>query len=409
MAAKAAAAADKPPPVDSILLRHLRDSYYLAITVFVYLYAFPLHQAHLGQPSVVDIVGSCEGAKCGWFFGTYFQAGERGVLLDGQWRWMALTVLRNLALCEVIYGGYHRILYEGPGKIGVEKSGAKYNPVWPGAAILAHEKLNNRLGWVQMAVWEIMFVHCWATGRLAYVGSFWGTDAAELQKLGTTQTAVILHSILSVAIIPYWRDWQFYFIHRIMHPLNAKTLLFLPDVGKLLYKHVHSLHHRSYNPGPWSGLAMHPFEHLMYFACVAPQMFLTLHPLHFLFSILHAAIAPLPGHDGLDSLPAEMQTGALAGGGGYAHFLHHAHFDLNYGTVKVPFDLLFGSKVNTWPDDQSGRWKGTAMPLFQIAVPLLLLAGLLVGLGGGHVEVALQPELVHKFFAAAANGTAQEL
>jgi hypothetical protein len=30
------------------------------------------------------------------------------------------------------------------------------------------------------------------------------------------------------------------------------------DLGRLLYRHVHSLHHRSYNTGPWSGIAMHP-------------------------------------------------------------------------------------------------------------------------------------------------------
>ena len=34
-----------------------------------------------------------------------------------------------------------------------------------------------------------------------------------------------------------------------------------------IYKHVHSLHHRSYNPGPWSGLSMHPVEHLFYYGC----------------------------------------------------------------------------------------------------------------------------------------------
>jgi hypothetical protein len=33
------------------------------------------------------------------------------------------------------------------------------------------------------------------------------------------------------------------------------------DPGRLLYKYVHSLHHKSYNPGPWSGLAMHPVGH----------------------------------------------------------------------------------------------------------------------------------------------------
>ncbi len=32
-------------------------------------------------------------------------------------------------------------------------------------------------------------------------------------------------------------------------------------------RHFHSLHHKSYNPGPWSGLSMHPVEHLLYYTC----------------------------------------------------------------------------------------------------------------------------------------------
>jgi hypothetical protein len=38
-----------------------------------------------------------------------------------------------------------------------------------------------------------------------------------------------------------------------------------------IYKYVHSLHHKSYNPGPWSGLSMHPIE------CVHPSDCTALH------------------------------------------------------------------------------------------------------------------------------------
>eukprot|EP00729_Bicosta_minor_P023580 gene23580-18820_t len=43
--------------------------------------------------------------------------------------------------------------------------------------------------------------------------------------------------------------------------------LAVPDVGQFLYNNVHSLHHKSYITGPWSGLAMHPVEHLFYYSC----------------------------------------------------------------------------------------------------------------------------------------------
>ena len=52
-----------------------------------------------------------------------------------------------------------------------------------------------------------------------------------------------------------YRDAHFYCIHRMMHPWRTTRF---PDVGKFLYKHVHSLHHKSYNPSAWSGISMHP-------------------------------------------------------------------------------------------------------------------------------------------------------
>ena len=35
-----------------------------------------------------------------------------------------------------------------------------------------------------------------------------------------------------------------------------------------LYKHVHALHHRNINVGPWSGLSMHPVEHIIYLGTI---------------------------------------------------------------------------------------------------------------------------------------------
>ena len=56
------------------------------------------------------------------------------------------------------------------------------------------------------------------------------------------------HPVWFIAImllIPLWREVHFYWVHRLIHT-------------PFLYKTVHSLHHRNTNPGPWSGLSMHP-------------------------------------------------------------------------------------------------------------------------------------------------------
>lgn len=39
------------------------------------------------------------------------------------------------------------------------------------------------------------------------------------------------------------------------------------------------------------------------------------------------------GHDGHDS----------PGGGSYMHYLHHKHFEVNYGSEYFPFDYIFGT------------------------------------------------------------------
>ena len=84
---------EPPQPKDSILLRHKRDSYYLALTAFVCVYLFPLSEA---------IAAFDAGPTSG--------AAEYGVRHG---KWIATIVLRNLALCTIIYGGYHSIMYEG--------------------------------------------------------------------------------------------------------------------------------------------------------------------------------------------------------------------------------------------------------------------------------------------------------
>ena len=105
-----------------------------------------------------------------------------------------------------------------------------------------------------------------------------------------------------------------------MHPWwDRKLGLMDGDVGAWLYRHAHSLHHKSYNPGPWSGLSMHPIEHFFYYSCAwLPPLLVAVHPLHFLYAKYHADISPIGGHDGYGEPSAN----------GAHHWLHHAKFGL---------------------------------------------------------------------------------
>ena len=108
-------------------------------------------------------------------------------------------------------------------------------------------------------------------------------------------------------LTPLWISFHFYWIHRFLH-------------WPPLYKRAHGLHHRNTNIGPWSGLSMHPIEHILFFSSVLIHWILSAHPIHILFHIRNAL--------------------AL---GNFHHQMHHRYFECNYGNLEVPWDKIFGS------------------------------------------------------------------
>jgi len=114
---------------------------------------------------------------------------------------------------------------------------------------------------------ECFLLHRWANGTIEGVYfNFW-------EK--TTYSLLILLST------SYWRIVHFHIIHRLMHKWNnsGKSWKYFPDIGAFLYKHIHSLHHKSYNPTALSGLSMHPVEITLYFTAALLPLFFDHHPL----------------------------------------------------------------------------------------------------------------------------------
>ena len=70
-------------------------------------------------------------------------------------------------------------------------------------------------------------------------------------------------------------------------------------MGKFLYRQVHALHHKSYNPTAFSGTNMHPVEATGYYtACFIPALWGNCHPVFALTAIIDCAIGAWLGHDG---------------------------------------------------------------------------------------------------------------
>lgn len=229
---------------------------------------------------------------------------------------VALVGARNLGIVVVWYGTWHYVLYRR------RRQGTrwKFNARWPGTSsrFTWGSQLRDNVFWSLvsgipiMTAYEVVSMWLLANGHVPWLT--WATNPVWF--------------VVWMLLIPLWRELHFYWIHRAIH-------------HPWLYAKVHSLHHRNTNPGPWSGLAMHPLEHVAYFSAVLIHWVVPSHPLHLMFNQFHLAMDPVPGHLGFDRVATVR--GASVAAGGYSHYLHHKLFEVNYGGLVIPLDRWFGS------------------------------------------------------------------
>jgi len=139
------------------------------------------------------------------------------------------------------------------------------------------------------------------------------------------------HPIWFLALFPILTLWQglhFYFVHRALHH---------PPI----YRHIHSVHHRNVNVGPWSGMSMHPVEHLLYFSSLLIFLVLPSHPLHMIFLLYWQLLGAPSGHSGYEAVWIKDKRRLFVGG--FFHQLHHRYYECNYGSPEIPFDKWFGT------------------------------------------------------------------
>ncbi len=131
-----------------------------------------------------------------------------------------------------------------------------------------------------------------------------------------------------IFLTPMWISFHFYWIHRWLH-------------WPPLYKLAHAVHHRNINVGPWSGLSMHPIEHLLFFSSVLIHWIVAAHPIHILFHMQHQALTAATSHTGFEGLLVKDKNRLALGT--FHHQMHHRYFECNYGNLEVPWDKWFGS------------------------------------------------------------------
>ena len=238
--------------------------------------------------------------------------------------WIALMFLRNLLLIFLVAGGLHLYFYTFRRQGRLLKFEARELARNKKAFAFRDQVLDNMF-WTcasGVTVWtgfEVLYV--WALAN----------DLVPTTSFASNPVWFLAGFVL----IPIWSSFHFYWIHRALH-------------WPPLYRAVHSLHHRNVTIGPWSGISMHPVEHLLYFSSVAIHFVVASHPVHFFFHIYLEALNPAASHSGYDGLVIKGKKRVELGD--FFHQLHHRFFECNYGTAEMPWDKWFGSFHDGTPE-----------------------------------------------------------
>lgn len=210
--------------------------------------------------------------------------------------WLSKRFALNFAVAFAYYAFFFVGLYV------FKMSGRKYlENSYPTVGNMAHNMYYWTLAIVQWTWWEAVMVRLWATGAVEF---------KSYDEIMADNNLIALN-VFWVLAIPVWRDVHFYIAHRFLHIRS-------------IYTYVHKLHHRNADPEPFSGMCMHPIEHLYYFSnAFTPSLYLSgLSPLIFTWNFIHLTIAPGAAHSGWeDHFQADQY-----------HYVHHAKFECNYGS-----------------------------------------------------------------------------
>ena len=237
--------------------------------------------------------------------------------------WVLAIYLRNLALMVAVAGGLHLWFYTFRGQGDRLRYDTRDLPA--GRRFTFGTQLADNVFWTctsGVGIWsayEALLLWSFASGRL------------EVMPFAA-------HPVWFVAIfflIPVWESFYFYWIHRALH-------------WPPLYRLAHALHHRNTNVGPWSGLSMHPIEHVIFLGSVLVHFVIPSHPVHVVFHLQFYALLAVTTHTGFEHLFARNRERLRLGT--FHHQMHHRYFECNYGNLDVPWDKLFGSFHDGTPE-----------------------------------------------------------
>ena len=252
-------------------------------------------------------------AALSWYFFT-------PALTDMQhfsWQWMLAIWLRNAGILILVAGGLHWWYYIHKG----QENDTKFTQKWLAKdddKFLWRDQVKDNMFWSLISgvtIWsayEVMTFWWYANGFVTY----------------KSISEAPLYFILSIWGVMFWSTIHFYLNHRLLH-------------WGPLFDISHELHHRNANTGPWTGISMHPIEHVIYFSVFLIWWIIPVHPVIILLTGVFQGVAPSVSHSGFDYL--KLGKNFRISTGDNFHNLHHRFFHVNYGNVASPLDKLFQS------------------------------------------------------------------
>jgi len=233
------------------------------------------------------------------------------------WGWGFEVYFRNLFLTLFFAGGLHWFFYSRRFQ-GKELKYVRQFGHRGGTRFSFKNQVHDNMFWSLASG-----VTIWS---LYEVGLHWALASGYARTLAFSESPALFVGLFLVTGM--WIAFHFYWVHRLLHV-------------RILYRYVHSLHHRNVNIGPWSGISMHPVEHGLYFSSMLIHLLVPSHPMHVMFHGYMLALSAIFGHAGFHALMLGNRPRLLVGH--FHHQLHHRYFECNYGSVDFPLDKLFGT------------------------------------------------------------------
>jgi len=231
--------------------------------------------------------------------------------------WILPIFLRNITLLVLIAGGLHWYLFVHRGQGKKLKYDVREN--MPKTALFSfRNQVHDNIFWSLASGATI-----WSLYEVLY---FYGAANGVLPIAGFRESPVSF--FLWLLVMPVMLSAHFYLTHRLLH-------------WPPLFERYHKLHHRNIHIGPWSGMSMHPVEHVLYLSSVLIHFVIASHPVIVILHLFFRSLAPAFSHAGFEKLIIKDKE--ITDAADFHHQLHHRFFECNYGNIEMPWDRWLGS------------------------------------------------------------------